>query len=101
MFYKASKFNETVGNWNTSEVKTMFAMFAEASLFNQRIGNWDTGNVTDIAFMFAQASLFNQCLGEWARTPANVFVDQMFEGLNCNDTSVPDPTKTPWCRDCS
>ena len=64
----ASLLNQDIGNWNTSKVETMYAMFRRASSFNQYIGNsttWNTEKVTDMSYMFAGASAFNQDNGNW------------------------------------
>jgi surface protein len=51
-FRGATKFNQNIGNWNTSNVVTMNSMFYNANAFNQNIGNWNTTKVRDMGFMF-------------------------------------------------
>jgi surface protein len=65
MFYKASAFNQPIGNWNTSNVLDMSAMFLGTSAFNQAIGSWNTANVTNMGDMFYKAAAFNQPIGNW------------------------------------
>jgi len=57
--------NDSVNNWDVSNVTEMTGMFREATLFNQPIGNWDTSNITDMLQMFNGASSFNQDIGDW------------------------------------
>ena len=44
MFNQATYFNQNIGNWNTSAVTNMYAMFALAVSFNQNISNWCVQN---------------------------------------------------------
>ena len=46
MFYEATDFNSSIGNWDVSSVTNMSGMFRSATNFNQDIGSWDVGNVT-------------------------------------------------------
>ena len=46
MFYGAYKFNQPIGNWNTSNVTDMRSMFWCASNFNGDIGEWWIQNKT-------------------------------------------------------
>ena len=59
-----SSFNKAIGNWNTSSVTNMEAMFSFGLPFNQDIGPWNTSNATNID-MFKSASAFNQDLSVW------------------------------------
>ena len=60
-----TKFNQPIGEWNTSSVLNMSQMFSNNSNFNQPIGDWDTSKVTNMRSMFYGASAFNQPIGDW------------------------------------
>jgi surface protein len=62
----AASFNEDIGAWNTSGVKSMSNMFSHARAFNEDIGDWAVHSVTDMAVMFERASAFDQDIGGWA-----------------------------------
>ena len=47
VFYLATQFNQDISNWNMSSVTTIMAMFSSASSFDQDISIWDTSSVTD------------------------------------------------------
>ena len=59
------KFNQPIGNWNVSNVKTMKEMFEGANDFNHDISNWDVSKVTNMKMMFSEAPAFNQPIGNW------------------------------------
>lgn len=56
-------FNQSIGNWDVSNVNSMLGMFT-LSTFNQPIGKWDVGKVTNMGSMFMR-SAFNQEIGNW------------------------------------
>jgi len=52
MFYEARVFNQSIGNWNVSNVTNMANMFTNARIFNQDISKWNVGKVTTFDTMF-------------------------------------------------
>jgi len=65
-FY-GTKFNQDISNWDVSNVRLMQGTFAK-SQFNQPIGDWDISNVNNMRYMFWDASTFNQDLSNWCVT---------------------------------
>lgn len=73
VFYNNDKFNQNIGNWNTSRVTSMDFMFAMPSAitgsFNNggsdSIKNWDVSNVNNMSSMFYNQSPFNTDIGNW------------------------------------
>ena len=48
--------NPGIGNWNTSNVTTMGAMFHGNNKFNQNVGAWNVSKVTDMNYMFGSST---------------------------------------------
>lgn len=85
-FSNCNVFNAPIGNWNTSKVTTMEGMFFSAKAFNQPLANWDTKNVLNMKSIFNTANAFNQNLGSWWLNN-NVNLQDMFfyTALDCNN----------------
>jgi surface protein len=64
-FYTTTTFNHPIGDWDTSAVTSMEAMFWYAFAFNQDISRWDTSNVLTMNRMFLGASAFQRDLRMW------------------------------------
>ena len=67
-FRDCANFNGNLGNWDISNVTSIFRMFQGASIFNNggfdSIKNWVTTNITDMRDLFV-VSAFNQPIGNW------------------------------------
>ena len=58
-------FNQSLSNWDVSNVTNMSCMFKNYKTFNQSLNNWDVSNVTDMNGMFWGCTSFNQLLNNW------------------------------------
>ena len=65
MFSGATKFNQPLASWNIGRVVDMSSMFSGAKAFNQPLNDWDTRAVTNTNGMFVEAVSFNQPLNKW------------------------------------
>lgn len=77
MFFGASRFNQSLSQLNTENVKDMQSMFAGARAFNQALDSFDTAKVKNMDAMFFGASLFNSPLNHF-NTSQVMSMNQMF-----------------------
>ncbi|CBV67252.1 Lipoprotein, putative [Mycoplasma leachii 99/014/6] len=65
MFLLAKEFNQSVNDWDVSNVKKMRSMFRETEKFNQPLDKWKTTNVEDMGNMFMKTKEFDQDISNW------------------------------------
>jgi surface protein len=63
LFYRITRFNQPIGNWDVSNVTNMQQLFFFTA-FNQSLENWDVSSVTNMVWMFG-GSNFNQPIESW------------------------------------
>lgn len=78
MFNGATKFNASIGGWDTSSVTTMNSMFMGATNFHEDIGAWNTSSVTNMMLMFSNKTEFHARHGGWDTSQASESAGSMF-----------------------
>ena len=84
MFDRAYEFDQPIGDWNVSNVTNMRSMFTSARSFNQYIGSWNTSNVTDMNHVFRRAESFNQYIGSWDTSKVTMMNSMFFYAESFN-----------------
>ena len=110
-------FNQPIGDWDTSSVTNMEAMFHRAYAFNQDIGDWDTSSVATcptcrgeggFSRMFSSAApethgnwqplTFNQPIGGWD-TSKMTMMGQAFDSHIRHPVDIPYDTSSTFDQD--
>jgi flagellin-like protein len=86
MFHGVDSFNQSIGSWNTSNVKEMAGAFDSATSFNRDISSWDTSNVEDMSYMFYAADSFNQPIGSWNTSNVEDMRDMFYSADSFNQS---------------
>lgn len=80
MFYKNKEFNQDISDWDVRKVCTMYSMFSHTN-FNRDISKWIVSQVIDMSSMFKN-SKFNQDISNWdvinVKYTNNMFEDSYF-----------------------
>ena len=84
MFHYATNFNDNIGHWDMTNVKSMSSMFTGASTFNQDIGQWNVSRADRLDGMFTRASSFNQNLNSWNVSGVYNFAAMFYEATEFN-----------------
>lgn len=91
MFYDCNNFNQSLNEWNVSNVICMDSMFYDCNNFNQPVDKWNISSVKDVSFMFAHCHSFNQCLNNWCSTlvNCNFYIITMFYDSGMQEINYP------------
>ena len=87
LFYYNNTFNGDISGWDVSRVVNMESMFDNATSFNQPIGKWDVSSVKNMSFMFRKTTSFNQDISKWNIQGVNVY--NMFKDCPIQDEYKP------------
>jgi surface protein len=76
-------FNQSIGNWDVSNVTNMASMFRGNKMFDQPLDKWDVSKVTNMEAMFLRTP-FNQVISEWDVSNVTTFADMFWDNSKFN-----------------
>ncbi len=89
-------FNESLNNWNVSNVTNMARMFDGCRSFNQDLSNWNVSNVTNMMRMFFYCYNFNQDLSNWNVSNVTNMKGMFWDCRRFNQPLNYDPVTNAW-----
>ena len=72
-FRGCANFNQPLNNWDVSNSTTFEGCFFGCSIFNQDISNWNISNALKLRSMFVYCQSFNQDISNWNTSNVNRF----------------------------
>ncbi|WP_228234842.1 BspA family leucine-rich repeat surface protein [Allomuricauda sp. M10] len=88
MFLECSSLigNESISNWDTQGITSMFLMFKDAINFNIPIGTWDMSGMRYMDWAFENATSFDQDLSGWDVSNVDLMMD-IFKGSGLSNAN--------------
>ncbi len=83
-FRGCNKFNQPLNNWDVSNVTSFEGCFFGCSIFNQDLSNWNMSNTLNLRSMFYRCFVFNQDLSNWNTSSVNRFDFCFYQSLAFN-----------------
>lgn len=81
--FRACPFNQPIGGWDTSSVKSFNGMFTDNTAFNRDLSAWNLSSATNTRDMFLRATAYNNGgspgISNWDTSNVTLFI-QMFAG---------------------
>jgi hypothetical protein len=94
IFHDAVEFNQSIENWNVSNLSWCTYMFANTREFNQPLDKWQLNDARYVRFMFRDAIKFNQSLNSWNFDRSET--QKTFENCGISYENLPDDQKNKY-----
>jgi surface protein len=88
LFCGCLNYNKPLNKWVTSNVTNMKTTFKDCIKFNQPLNNWNVSNVENMAYMFKSCWSFNQPLNSWIINQ-RTNISNMFEDCGITEENKP------------